>query len=69
MTEVMEQLDVLLAWVSWASLAMCVAGIFLIWIMWRTDVTVTDSFRQVMVVVACVAVAANAVRIAQWLVG
>lgn len=69
MAEVTQQLDVLLAWVSWVSLAMCVAGIFLIWIMWRSDVTITDSFRQVMVVVGCVAVAANAVRIAQWMVG
>lgn len=69
MEAVTQQLDVLLAWVSWVSLAMCVAAIFLIWIMWRSDVTITDSARRVLVVVACVAVASNAVRIAQWFVG
>ena len=69
MEAVFDELNVLLAWVSWVSLAMCVAGIFLIWIMWRADVTITDSFRQVMVIVGCVAVAASAVRIAQWIVG
>lgn len=69
MDAVAQELDVLLAWVSWIALAMCVAGIFLIWIMWRSDVTITDSFRRVLVVVACVAVIANAVRIAQWITG
>ena len=69
MEAVFQELNVLLAWVSWVSLAMCVAGIFLVWIMWRSDVTVTDSFVRVLVIVGCVAVAANAVRIAEWLVG
>jgi hypothetical protein len=69
MDEVTQQLDILLSWVSWVSLAMCVAGIFLIWILWRADVTITDSMRRVLVIVGCVAVIANAVRIAQWIAG
>lgn len=68
MEAVFDELNVLLAWVSWVSLAMCVAGIFLIWIMWRTDVTLTDSTWRVLVIVGAVAVASNAVRIAQWLI-
>lgn len=68
MEAVFDELNVLLAWVSWVSLAMCVAGILLIWVMWRTDVTITDSTWRVLVIVGCVAVAANAVRIAQWIV-
>lgn len=67
MEAVFDELNVLLAWVSWVSLSMCVAGIFLIWIMWRADATITGSMRQVLVVVGCVAVIANAVRIAQWI--
>ena len=68
MEAVFDELNVLLAWVSWVSLAMCVAGLFLIWIMWRTDVTLTDSTWRVLVIVGAVAVASNAVRIAQWLI-
>ena len=68
MEAVFDELNVLLAWVSWVSLAMCVAGIFLIWIMWRTDVTLTDSTWRVLVIVGAVVVASNAVRIAQWLI-
>ncbi|EYT52895.1 hypothetical protein DQ226_13935 [Dietzia maris] len=68
MEAVFDELNVLLAWVSWVSLGMCVAGIFLIWIMWRSDVTITDSTWRVLVIVGAVAVAANAVRIAQWIV-
>lgn len=67
MTAVAQELDVLLAWVSWASLALCVAGIFLIWIMWRRDLEIGESLTRVMVIVVCAAVISNAVRIAQWL--
>lgn len=69
MESVAQELNVLLAWVSWIALAMCVAGIFLIWIMWRADVTITDSLKRVLVVVACAALIPNAVRIAQWITG
>lgn len=68
MEEVFDELNVLLAWVSAVSLMMCVAGIFLLWIMWRRDVTIADSTKGLLVIVGAVAVASNAVRIAQWIV-
>lgn len=68
MQAVAQELDLLMAWVSWVSLALCVGGIFLAWIMWKKDINLTDSGKQVLVIVVCAAVISSAVRIATWLV-
>lgn len=68
MSEVTTQLNELMAWVSWGSLALCMAGIFLTWLRWKRDAEVEDGIKVVLVIMVCVAVISNAVRIAQWLV-
>jgi hypothetical protein len=68
MQQVTQQLDLLMSWISWGSLALCVAGIFLVWIMWRNDIEIGESLSRIVVIIACVAVISNAVRIAQWII-